>query len=206
MIIHIKQLILESGVVDFVQKDLKNSLNIQLNRGKEIDRITAGEIQNIRKQGDDSIIKSTVKKTPIEEPKKVITESLFLTRQKYFKSGIPPTQVEGNAKNGLKGVLNTHQGTKEVQSHDAKAGQGLKPGDRSIQEATLFGHAKPFKIRPTGAVIEARNEKNALLKQPKDLPSAFSTLRDNPTRVAKPGHKVNRDLMGQTNQNGEGVA
>ena len=201
----IKSLLLEVGIVDSVQQQLRQGLKTQSIRGKEIDKITAGQIKNIRVKADQKVQMAPKKKeiAPDAE-KKVINESIIITRRKYFTGGIPPTKVKGNDANGLKGIINAEQGAKEVQSHDAKAAQGLKPGNRSIQESSM-GYVKPLPRKTPGAVIEARNEKNAVLKPHKEIPSAFETLKNNPTRVAKIGHKVNRDLMNQTNMNGEGV-
>ncbi len=205
MIINIKKLILEAGVVDTIQLQLQQKLNNQSKIGKEIDAVTAQEIKKIREKEEANSIQPQKKKT-------LISESIYLTKQKLVNSGIQPTNTKPNVGNGLKGVLNAEQGSKDVMNALGKAGQGLAPGNRSkvkqIQENTIpstMGKVKPLPKRPSGALVDARNEKSAILKDSVKIPSAYTILKNNPTHNAKFGQKILRDEARQTNANGEGV-
>jgi len=235
MIINIKSLILEAGIVDDVQTSLTNGLVGHDSVGKAIDRQTAGEIEDIRKQVDLNIKGPVAKKS--FETKKVITESIIGTKFALVKGGIPPTN-EIKEIGELKGMLNTHQGKKNSDAYAAAAGQGKLVGERSkparqgkytpknnrvIQDNQVLqyiqgkqvlientgpsdmGRVKPLPKRVSGELTDARNDKNATLKDHEEIPSAYTILKNNPTHNAKFGQKFLRDEAGQTNANGEGV-
>lgn len=218
----IKQYLTENGIVNAVQSQLRDGLRYSSARGKAIDVQTAKEIKKIWDQDDREVAARKKKKIAsmagqgenkksIDIGAKPITESLILTRKKYLMGGIAPTTVKGTAANGLKGVLDKDKGNLDVTLQQARANNGQQYGNRAavkkthIQEDASFGYVKPLPRKPSGKAIEAMNEKNITIKPASQIPSAFSILRENPTRVAKIGHKVNRDQMNQTNRNGEGV-
>ncbi len=138
--------------------------------------------------------------------------SLILARVKHLSSGITPEEAGKKAINKFnKEGMNQQLMADSSKNSTNYAARSLTkdPNLEQLDEATIggpgFGKVIPLPKKPSGALVEARNEKNAVLKDHEDIPSAHDKLKNNPTRVAKIGQKVLRDDNEQNNQNGDGV-
>ena len=176
-------------------------------------------------QADNQIIKQAAGVNNIEE-------SIIATRNAYINNEFEKTNVKSNIPNaGDPSIVAKKQvqDLQDVSQSGSSQAAGLLPGHREsikhvtesftidkrriLEELTMgkyrgpkdFGNVSPTPKTLPASKIEAIAEKNAYLKDPEKVPSAYQMLKENPTHVAKPGIKVLRDALGQTNQNGEGV-